>query len=245
MAEKHSAKSGKIRRFLKYASIAFLLLLIFPVLHIGLTRFINPIWSPMQSERSLKARFSGTAWHTTPVQWVSLEKIPVELIHYIWASEDQAFFTHNGFDMWQLKQAMDAAREGGHSIRGASTITMQCARSVYLWQDRSYVRKALEAYYTLWMELLLSKQRILELYLNHIELGAGIYGVGAAAQEYYGKTPDQLSKNEMLSLAAILPNPLKWSPVHQNAMVQRKIARIQRLASRAPFPKEELKSTKD
>ncbi|MEO6052810.1 MAG: monofunctional biosynthetic peptidoglycan transglycosylase [Chthoniobacterales bacterium] len=240
MSEKHSAKSGKFRLFRKYLLIALLIFLIFPVLHVASTRFWNPSWSPMQTERSLETHFSGSKSHSVRLQWTPLEKIPVELIHDIWASEDQAFFSHHGFDMWQLKRAMDAAREGRHSVRGASTITMQCARSVYLWQGRSYVRKALEAYYTVWMELLLSKPRILELYLNHIELGPGIYGVGAAAREYYNKTPEELSKSEMLSLAAILPNPLKWSPVHPNAIVQRKIARVQRLAGNAPFPVHEL-----
>ena len=90
---------------------------------------------------------------------------------------------------------------------------MQCARSVFLWQGRSYLRKALEAYYTIWMELFMSKRRILELYLNHIEFGPGIYGIGAAAHEYFGKTPAQLTRGQMIALAAVLPNPLKWSPV--------------------------------
>ena len=121
-----------------------------------------------------------------------------------------------------------------------STITMQCARTLFLWQGRSYLRKALEAYYTLWMELLMSKQRILELYLNHIEFGPGIYGIGAAARTYFDTTPDQLSRNQMLALAAILPNPLKWSPTHPNNAVIRKIRRVERLASQAPFPSEEL-----
>ncbi len=118
---------------------------------------------------------------------------------------------------------------------------MQCARSVFLWQGRSYLRKALEAYYTLWMEILLSKQRILELYLNHIELGPGLYGIGAASEEYFHKTPTQLTRSQMIALAAILPNPLEWSPVKPNSTVLRKIQRIERLSSNAPFPKDELK----
>jgi monofunctional biosynthetic peptidoglycan transglycosylase len=117
---------------------------------------------------------------------------------------------------------------------------MQCARSLFLWQGRSYVRKALEAYYTLWMELLMSKQRILELYLNHIEFGPGIYGIGAAARQYFDTGPDQLSRSQMLALAAILPNPLKWSPTEPNKTVVRKIRRVERLASQAPFPSEQL-----
>lgn len=117
---------------------------------------------------------------------------------------------------------------------------MQCARSVFLWQGRSYFRKALEAYYTIWMELLLSKQRILELYLNHIEFGPGIYGIGAAAREYFDTTPDQLTRSQMVALVAILPNPLKWSPVRPNRTVLRKIRRVERLSSQAPFPSRQL-----
>ena len=125
--------------------------------------------------------------------------------------------------------------------RGVSTITMQCARSLFLWQGRSYLRKALEAYYTIWMELFMSKRRILELYLNHIEFGPGIYGIGAAAHEYFGRTPAQLTRGQMIALAAILPNPLKWSPVRPNQTVLRKIRRVERLSSRALFPREELR----
>jgi monofunctional glycosyltransferase len=117
---------------------------------------------------------------------------------------------------------------------------MQSARTLFLWQGRSYLRKALEAYYTLWMELLMSKQRILELYLNHIELGPGIYGIGAAAQKYFDTEPNQLSRGQMLALAAILPNPLKWSPTHPSNAVVRKIRRVERLASQAPFPSQQL-----
>ncbi|MGA9579814.1 MAG: biosynthetic peptidoglycan transglycosylase, partial [Terrimicrobiaceae bacterium] len=139
----------------------------------------------------------------------------------------------------RVREAIAEAKDG--EPRGVSTITMQCARSVFLWQGRSYLRKALEAYYTVWMELLMSKRRILELYLNHIELGPGIYGIGAAAHEHFGKAPDQLTRGEMIALAAILPNPLKWSPVRPNRTVLRKIRRVERLSSQAPFPREELR----
>jgi len=239
MADKKSSKPKK-RRLLRWIGILFLILIFFPAIQVGVTKFHNPLRSPMQTERAIQARLEGKTWHNVPVQWVPLQKIPVELIHYVWASEDQAFFRHHGFDLWQLRQAVEKAREEGHSVRGASTITMQCARSVYLWQGHSWIRKIFEAEYTAWMELLLSKQRILELYLNHIELGPGIYGVGAASRLYFDKSPDQLSHGEMLALAAILPDPLQWSPVHPNAVVQRRIRRIERLAARAPFPRGKL-----
>ncbi len=233
-------KTGGKRRILKWCGIVLLVLLLFPVLHVGITAFWNPKWSPMQWERGIEAKSVGKKWRNFPVIWTPLADIPPQLIHYIWASEDQAFFQHSGFDLRQMRRAIADAKEKGQTVRGASTITMQCARSVYLWQDRSYIRKAIEAYYTLWMELLLSKPRILELYLNHIEFGPGIYGVGAAAKYHFNKTPAELNQREMLALAAILPNPLNWSPTHPSPIVQSKIRRVQRLASRAPFPLDKL-----
>lgn len=227
--------NSKFLRVLKWACILLLIALAIPPLQVALTRVWNPPYSPMQFQRKLEGR------NNQPIRWVPLDKIPVRLIHFIWASEDQAFFDHGGFDMDSMLKAIEAAKKKGTGVQGASTITMQCARSVFLWQGRSYVRKALEAYYTLWMELLLSKQRILELYLNHIEFGPGIYGVGAAAESYHKKAPEQLTRSQMIALAAILPNPLEWSPTKPNATVQRKIRRIERLSGNAPFPKDELK----
>ena len=176
-----------------------------------------------------------------PLAWTPLDKIPEDLIHFIWASEDQTFFEHDGFDFEQLNKAIAEAKKKGGTVRGSSTISMQCARSVYLWQGRSYIRKGLEAYYTFWMELFLSKKRILELYLNNIELGPGIYGIGPASREYFDRSPAALSRSQMIALAAILPNPLKWSPVRPDETVRKKIRRIERLSSRAPFPEKELK----
>lgn len=227
--------NSKFLRMLKWAFILLLILLAIPPFQVALTKVWDPTYSPMQLQRKIEGR------DNQPILWVPLDKIPVRLIHFIWASEDQAFFDHGGFDMDSMLKAIEAAKKKGAGVQGASTITMQCARSVFLWQGRSYVRKALEAYYTLWMELLLSKPRILELYLNHIEFGPGIYGIGAAAQSYYKKTPDQLTRSQMIALAAILPNPLEWSPVKPNAVVQSKMRRIERLSGNAPFPKDELK----
>ena len=213
------------------------LALVIPPVQVALTRKWNPSWSPMQIQRVFE---SGTASTRTPTRWVPLSEIPRPLIHYIWASEDQKFFAHHGFDFVALRKAIVTANTTGKEARGSSTITMQCARSVFLWQGRSWPRKILEAYYTLWMEILLSKQRILELYLNHIEFGPGLYGVGAAAESHFGKHLGSLTRRQMIALAAILPNPLEWSPAQPNATVQKKIRRIEGLSSRARFPEDEL-----
>jgi monofunctional glycosyltransferase len=212
-----------------------------PPVQVALATVGNPPVIPMRIQRKVEAWLTGKPLEEAPQQWVPLKDLPERFIHFVWASEDQQFFQHHGFDIRRIREAIEEAQDRNDEPRAVSTITMQCARTLFLWQGRSYLRKALEAYYTLWMELLMSKQRILELYLNHIEFGAGIYGIGAAARTYFDTTPDQLSRNQMLALAAILPNPLKWSPTHPNNVVIRKIRRVERLASQAPFPSEELR----
>jgi monofunctional biosynthetic peptidoglycan transglycosylase len=234
-----ASRRFNFRRAAKLFLIAALIVLLIPPLQVALALFWDPPLIPMRVQRRIEARMKGKVLEEAPVRRTALEDVPEQLIHYIWASEDQAFFDHQGFDLPSIRTAIAEAEDG--EPRGVSTITMQCARSVFLWQGRSYLRKALEAYYTIWMELLMSKRRILEIYLNHIELGPGIYGIGAAAYGHFGKTPDQLTRGEMIALAAILPNPLKWSPVRPNGTVLRKIRRVERLSSQAPFPREELR----
>jgi len=234
-----ASKKFKLRRAAKVVLIAILVALSIPPAQVAFSVLWDPPFIPMRAQRRIEARMKGKSLREAPSRWVPLKDIPENLMHYIWASEDQAFFEHSGFDIPRIRMAIAEAKGG--DARGVSTITMQCARSVFLWQGRSYLRKALEAYYTMWMELLMSKGRIMELYLNHIELGPGIYGIGAAAHEYFGKTPDQLTRSQMIALAAVLPNPLKWSPVRPNATLLRKIRRVERLSSRAPFPSEKLR----
>ena len=212
-----------------------------PPVQVALATVWNPPLVPMRVQRKLEAWLKGKSPAEVPLQWVPLNDIPERFIHFVWASEDQQFFEHHGFDIRRIREAIEEAQDRNDEPRALSTITMQCARTLFLWQGRSYFRKALEAYYTLWMELLMSKQRILELYLNHIEFGPGIYGIGAAARKYFETIPDQLSRSQMLALAAILPNPLKWSPTQPNTAVVRKIRRVERLASQAPFPSEQLR----
>ena len=234
-----AAQKFNFRRVAKLLLVALLVVLLIPPAQVAMAVFWNPPFVPMHYQRRIEARMAGKTLPATPARWVALRDIPEKLIHYIWASEDQAFFDHQGFDIPGIRTAIAEAKDG--EARGVSTITMQCARSLFLWQGRSYLRKALEAYYTIWMELFMSKRRILELYLNHIEFGPGIYGIGSAAHEYFDRTPNQLTRGQMMALAAILPNPLKWSPVRPNQTVLRKIRRVERLSSRAPFPREKLK----
>jgi monofunctional glycosyltransferase len=234
-----SKRRINFRRVALVLATAALILLLIPPAQVAFAVFSDPPLIPMRIQRQVEARMKGSKVREVPGRRVALKNVPQDLIHFIWASEDQAFFVHNGFDVPRIRTAIAEATDSGKA-RGVSTITMQCARSVFLWQGRSYLRKGLEAYYTIWMELLMSKRRILELYLNHIEFGPGIYGIGAAANEYFGVTPDRLTRSQMIALAAILPNPLKWSPVRPNSTVLRKIRRVERLSSKAPFPKDQL-----
>lgn len=221
-------------------AVALVILLIPPV-QVAFAVLFDPPIIPMRIQRRFEAWREGKPLGEAPSRWVALRNIPESFIHFVWASEDQQFFNHQGFDIPQIRKAIQEAQDGNGEPGGVSTITMQCARSLFLWQGRSYFRKALEAYYTIWMELLMSKRRILELYLNHIEFGPGIYGIGAAARHYFNTTPDQLTRSQMVALAAILPNPLKWSPVRPDRTVIRKIRRVERLSSQAPFPSGELR----
>jgi len=197
---------------LKCIVICICVLLLIPVIEVACVRFINPPATvPMMLHR-LRAVFSHSPQSKIQYEYVSLNKIPVMFIKHLWISEDERFFQHNGFDWKEMDAAIKKAEREGKPVRGASTITMQCARSLFLWQGRSWIRKGFEAYYTVVMELILSKPRIMELYANVIEMGDGIYGVEAASKHYYGITPRALTRDQSAMLAAVLPNPTGWNP---------------------------------
>jgi monofunctional glycosyltransferase len=152
-------------------------------------------------------------------QWVRLEEIAPVLPQAVVAAEDNRFCEHVGFDWQELQGQIDALR-AGEPARGASTITMQTAKNLFLWPGRSMLRKGLEAWLTPQIELLWPKRRIVEVYLNVAELGPGIYGAEAAAQAHFGKPARALSPQEAALLAAILPNPRMWSPSRPTAYLQ-------------------------
>jgi monofunctional biosynthetic peptidoglycan transglycosylase len=152
-------------------------------------------------------------------QWVPVKKISQSMIQAVIASEDNLFMEHNGFDVKQIRVAREEAKKGGR-IRGASTISQQTAKNVFLWPGKSYLRKGLEAYFTILIEWIWGKERIIEVYLNSIEMGKGVYGVEAAAKNFYGKYAYQLTNGESALIAAILPNPLKRNPSKPSAYLQ-------------------------
>jgi monofunctional glycosyltransferase len=170
-----------------------------------------------------------------------LPQIPEMFLEHLWISEDQRFFQHEGFDFKEMDLAMKEAERKHKPVRGASTITNQCARSIFLWQGRSWIRKGLESYYTVWMELLLPKRRIFELYANVIEMGRGIYGIEAASQHYFGVSARGLTREQSAMLAAILPNPKGWDPTRPSGRLRWRQQRILQRERNANFPEKLLR----
>jgi len=157
--------------------------------------------------------------------WVDSQRISAQLKLAVVASEDQKFPTHHGFDFEQINDAWEQ-REQGRKQRGASTISQQVAKNVFLWPTRSWLRKGLEAYFTVLIETFWSKQRILEVYLNVAEFGRGVYGAEAAARRYFHKSAAQLSAREAALLAAVLPNPRRLRAEKPSPYVRHRVATI-------------------
>ena len=172
--------------------------------------------------------------------WVPLEKISPNLPRAVIASEDANFLKHHGFDYKAIEHAAKRNREHPEKRElGASTISQQTAKNVFLWPGRSWVRKGFEVYFTFMIELMWSKQRIMEVYLNSIEMGDGIYGADAVAEEHFNTTAQNLSKAQCALIAATLPNPRKFSSLHPSAYMLKRQARILREMRYVPeLPKE-------
>lgn len=160
--------------------------------------------------------------------WEPIENISMNLQKAVIASEDGTFLHHHGFDFSAMQKAFQN-NANGKRIKGGSTISQQTAKNVFLWQGRSYFRKALEAYFTVLIELIWGKERIMEVYLNSIEMGDGIYGAHAATQYWYGKDASSLTKMQAAGIAAILPNPRKYKATNSSSYINRRKDRIVRV----------------
>ena len=158
-------------------------------------------------------------------EWVPLSQISRHLPQAVVASEDNLFMDHNGFDIEQIQQARREA-ERGKRVRGASTISQQTAKNVFLWPGKSYLRKGLEAYFTLLIEWIWGKERIMEVYLNSIEMGEGIYGAQAVAQAHFQKEAYALTRAEAALIAATLPNPRRFNSAKPSAYMRKRQAQI-------------------
>lgn len=238
MAHVRAAKTKKWKRVTRWQAVLLVAgaLLLIPPIEVALVGSINPPRTRPMVFHQVGGWFSRGSQAPLRYQWVSLRQIPEIFLKHLWISEDQRFFEHHGFDWKELYAARAQAERKGTPVRGVSTITMQCARSIFLWQGRSWIRKGMEAYYTFWMEALLSKRRILELYANAIEMGPGIYGVEAASRTYFGVSAGGLTREQSAMLAAVLPNPKGWNPVKPGPALRRRQRRILTREPQAQFP---------
>lgn len=201
-----------------------LALFLFPVLLVLALRFIDPaVWMwQIQRELNPPAGYPANTHHT----WVSLEQISPAMQLAVIASEDQKFPLHWGLDLESISDALSDNEKGGR-VRGASTLTQQTAKNLFLWPAKSYLRKGLEAGLAVLMESLWNKPRILEVYLNIVEFGPGIYGVEAASQAYFHKSAKRLSTTEAARLAAVLPNPYRLSVARPSNYVWQRVRWIE------------------
>jgi monofunctional biosynthetic peptidoglycan transglycosylase len=189
----------------------FLALVVLTMLQVLILRFVNPPFTAAMAARWIHRIVKGQSYHPPRYYWRDLDDMSPYLRQAVLAGEDQRFLRHHGFDFAELNQAIkDSIFED--RVRGASTITMQTARSVFLWPGRSLVRKGIEAYYTGLIELVWTKERILEMYLNMVDWGTGIMGAQAASKRYFHRDSRRLNRAQAAWLAAILPNPHKYSP---------------------------------
>ncbi len=214
----------RIIRFLWVLFIWFLGLSVFSVI---VFKWVPIPMTPLMIIRAVENKIAGKEMICSH-DWVSIEGISVNAQKAVIASEDGNFLTHSGFDFEAIQKAMED-NEKGKKLKGGSTISQQTAKNVFLWQGRSYLRKGLEAYFTVLIELIWGKERIMEVYLNSIEMGDGVYGIQAASQYWYRKNADELSRKEAAGIAAILPNPRKFTATNSSSYINRKKTRIVKL----------------
>ena len=207
----------RLLRGLVFAALAWIVVTWLAVL---LLRFVPPPTSAFMIDRRASAMLHGERDFRLRYQWTPYARVSPELPIALVAGEDQTFPIHHGFDLKAIADALDEADEG-ERLRGASTISQQTAKNLFLWGGRSFVRKGLEAYFTVLLELTWPKQRILEVYLNIAEFGDGTYGAQAAAQQFFRKDVAQLGAHEAALLAAVLPNPKKLHAERPSPYVQR------------------------
>lgn len=215
-----------LKRLLRRLAQAVIFLLLLPVALTAAYRFVPPPATPLMAIRLIEG-------DGVERRWAPLDTLPTAAALAVIAAEDNRFCQHFGFDLEAIGDAIAEAQRGGR-LRGASTISMQLTRNLFLWPGGGWARKGLEALWTPAVELLLPKRRIVELYLNVAETGRGVFGIEAAAQRYYGKAAARLTAREAAGIAAILPNPREWSPT-QGYAAARAPTLVKRMRDIAPL----------
>ena len=209
-------------KVIKYSVVIFIISsLFFTILY----RFINPPVTPLMIIRFCEQLFDKDRKVCFKRNYVSFDTMSKHLPNAAIASEDNLFMKHSGFDFAEIKKAREEAKKGGRK-RGASTISQQCAKNVFLYPKHSWIRKGLEVYFTFLIETFWNKERIMEVYLNVIEYGDGIYGAEAAAQYYFHKPAKNMSKHEAALMVACFPNPLRWNPANPTQYINKRASQI-------------------
>lgn len=213
-------------RILRYTGRAIAGFLVASLALVFVYRFVPVYYTPLMAWRSVESLFSDKSIDTQH-SWVEFDKISLPMKKAVIKAEDYRFFDHNGFDFDAIEKAMKYNKTH-KKTKGASTISQQTAKNVFLWPSRSWIRKGLEAYFTVLIEITWPKERILEVYLNVIELGHGVYGVEAASNKFFRKSAAKLNPSEAALMAAVLPNPRRFRidrPSNYILSRQRKIMR--------------------
>jgi monofunctional biosynthetic peptidoglycan transglycosylase len=213
------AKGGKIKSFFKWMLRIFLFFIALTIIPIIIYKFLSPPITPLMFLRALDNKVEGDSIKLSH-KWVSIDEMSPYLYNAAVAAEDDHFMTHHGFDIEAMQQAFESNQKNEKRIKGGSTISQQTAKNVFLWPHRDYLRKGLEAWFTVLIELFWSKERIMEVYLNVVELGNGIFGVEAASQKYFKKHASKLTKTEAIALIAVLPNPHIYKVVNPSPYTQ-------------------------
>lgn len=214
----------KIFRWIWKATLWFIALSILSVI---IFKWVPVPITPLMMTRAIDNKMEGKDMILSH-DWEPIENISPNLQKAVIASEDGNFLKHNGFDFNAMQKAFKSNQKGKR-LKGGSTISQQTAKNVFLWQGRSYLRKGLEAYFTVLIELIWGKERIMEVYLNSIEMGNGVYGAEAAAQHWYRKSAADLTKQEAAGITAILPNPRKYKATNSSSYIQRRKGKIVRV----------------
>jgi monofunctional biosynthetic peptidoglycan transglycosylase len=224
----HRTRPQGSRRVWKFVWKAIVFCLVFPIFQVAILKFVDPPVTVMMLWQSMEHLFAGSSPGFVHFN-IDHDHVSPSFYQAVIAGEDQRFFTHSGFDFVELEKAQRAhARNPKKAMRGASTISQQVAKNLFLPPWRNIIRKGVEAYYTFWIELLWSKERILEMYGNIVELAPHIYGVEAGAQYHFRKPAAKLTSRESALLAAILANPKRWNASKPTGYIQRRSARIAR-----------------
>jgi monofunctional biosynthetic peptidoglycan transglycosylase len=219
-----SSFMSKLSRFLFKAFLWFIGISLFFVL---LFKFVPVPFTPLMVIRAIENKTAGKEVFFSH-DWEPIENISINLQKAVIASEDGSFLKHSGFDFTAMQKAYKN-NERGRRIKGGSTISQQTAKNVFLWQGRSYLRKGLEAYFTVLIEFIWGKERIMEVYLNSIEMGDGVYGAQAAAEHWYRKDAANLTPIQAAGIAAILPNPRKFTATSSSSYINNRKSKIMRV----------------